>query len=93
MQVLNEFYANARKKFSTAISAGDARALVRRYEHWRPWQNDQSGGLARQELSSAAPVSNVSLRERLALKRAVEKERRVTDSEALVALTGFLALR
>jgi predicted nucleic acid-binding protein len=41
-QVLNEFYANARKKFSTAISAGDARALVRRYQHWNPWQNDQA---------------------------------------------------
>jgi predicted nucleic acid-binding protein len=41
-QVLNEFYANARKKFPTAISAGDARAVVRRYQHWNPWQNDQA---------------------------------------------------
>jgi predicted nucleic acid-binding protein len=41
-QVLNEFYANARKKFPTAISAGDARAIVRRYQHWNPWQNDQA---------------------------------------------------
>ena len=41
-QVLNEFYANARKKFSSAISAGDARALVRRYQHWNPWQNDHA---------------------------------------------------
>lgn len=41
-QVLNEFYANARKKFTTAISAGDARAIVRRYQHWHPWQNDQA---------------------------------------------------
>ena len=41
-QVLNEFYANARKKFVTAISAGDARAVVRRYQHWNPWQNDQA---------------------------------------------------
>lgn len=41
-QVLNEFYANARKKFATAISAGDARAVVRRYQHWNPWQNDQA---------------------------------------------------
>ena len=41
-QVLNEFYANARRKFSSAISAGDARALVRRYQHWSPWQNDQA---------------------------------------------------
>jgi predicted nucleic acid-binding protein len=40
--VLNEFYANARKKFPTAISAGDARAVVRRYQLWNPWQNDQA---------------------------------------------------
>lgn len=39
-QVLNEFYANARRKFSSAISAGDARAEVRRYQHWRPWAID-----------------------------------------------------
>ncbi|WP_077032836.1 PIN domain-containing protein [Pelomonas sp. KK5] len=42
VQVLNEFYSNARKKFSTAISAGDARAEVRRYQHWRPWQIDHA---------------------------------------------------
>lgn len=41
-QVLNEFYANARRRFPTAVSAGDARALVRRYQHWNPWQNDQA---------------------------------------------------
>lgn len=41
-QVLNEFYANARRKFSSAIAAGDARALVRRYQHWNPWQNDHA---------------------------------------------------
>jgi predicted nucleic acid-binding protein len=39
-QVLNEFYNNARRKFATAISAGDARAEVRRYQHWKPWQTD-----------------------------------------------------
>ena len=39
-QVLNEFYANARKKFETAISAGDARAEVRRYQNWKPWVID-----------------------------------------------------
>ncbi|MCE4557016.1 PIN domain-containing protein [Roseateles cellulosilyticus] len=39
--VLNEFYANARKRFATAISAGDARAEVRRYQVWLPWQIDQ----------------------------------------------------
>lgn len=40
-QVLNEFYANARKRFANAISAGDARAEVRRFQQWRPWQIDQ----------------------------------------------------
>ncbi len=40
-QVLNEFYANARKKFSQSVSAGDARAEVRRYQRWQPWQIDQ----------------------------------------------------
>ncbi|MBV8605273.1 MAG: PIN domain-containing protein [Pelomonas sp.] len=42
VQVLNEFYSNARKKFATAISAGDARAEVRRYQHWKPWQIDHA---------------------------------------------------
>ena len=41
-QVLEEFYANARTKFPTAISAGDARAIVRRYQLWSPWQNDSA---------------------------------------------------
>ena len=41
-QVLNEFYSNARKRFATAISAGDARAEVRRYQAWNPWIVDQS---------------------------------------------------
>lgn len=40
MQVLNEFYSNARRKFPSAISAGDARAEVRRYQSWRPWAID-----------------------------------------------------
>ena len=39
-QVLNEFYSNARKKFPSALSAGDARAEVRRYQNWRPWVID-----------------------------------------------------
>ena len=41
-QVLNEFYANARKKFASAITAGDARAEVRRYQHWQPWAIDHA---------------------------------------------------
>jgi predicted nucleic acid-binding protein len=40
-QVLNEFYANARRRFANAISAGDARAEVRRYQAWSPWVVDQ----------------------------------------------------
>jgi predicted nucleic acid-binding protein len=39
-QVLNEFYSIARRKFPNAISAGDARAEVRRYQNWRPWAVD-----------------------------------------------------
>lgn len=41
-QVLNEFYWNARKKFAAALSAGDARAEVRRYQHWKPWLIDHA---------------------------------------------------
>ena len=40
-QVLNEFYLQARQKFPSAVSAGDARAEVRRYQNWRPWVIDQ----------------------------------------------------
>ncbi len=42
VQVLNEFYINARKKFADAVSADDVRAEVRRYQHWRPWQVDHA---------------------------------------------------
>ena len=41
-QVMHEFYSNARKRFSSAISAGDARAEVRRYQQWKPWAVDQA---------------------------------------------------
>ena len=41
-QVLNEFYANARKRFASAIAAGDARSEVRRYQLWKPWLVDQA---------------------------------------------------
>lgn len=40
MQVINEFYANARKRFRGAITAGEARAEVRRLQEWAPWQID-----------------------------------------------------
>jgi predicted nucleic acid-binding protein len=36
-QVLNEFYANAQKKYASIIGRGDARAEVRRYQSWQPW--------------------------------------------------------
>lgn len=41
-QVLNEFYSNARKTFTSAIAAGDARAEVRRYQQWQPWAIDHA---------------------------------------------------
>jgi predicted nucleic acid-binding protein len=39
-QVLNEYYVNAVGKLAPYISQGDARAEVRRYQHWKPWQLD-----------------------------------------------------
>lgn len=41
-QVLNEFYFNARKRFSGVLAAGEARAEVRRYQQWKPWLIDQA---------------------------------------------------
>ena len=41
-QVLNEFYWNARRKFTASLSRGDARAEVRRYQHWQPWAIDHA---------------------------------------------------
>jgi predicted nucleic acid-binding protein len=41
-QVMHEFYSNARKKFQSQISGGDARALVRRYQLWQPWLVDHA---------------------------------------------------
>lgn len=41
-QVLHEFYVNATRKLHPAMSAGDARAEVRRYQRWRPWLVDQA---------------------------------------------------
>ena len=41
-QVMNEFYANARKRFSRSVSADEARAEVRRYQQWKPWPVDQA---------------------------------------------------
>ena len=41
-QVLNEFYVNATRKLKPAMPSGDARAEVRRYQRWHPWQIDQA---------------------------------------------------
>jgi len=42
MQVLDEFYVNATRMLKPAMSGGDARAEVRRYQRWHPWQIDQA---------------------------------------------------
>lgn len=41
-QVLNEFYVNATRKLVPPMPAGDARAEVRRYQRWQPWQVDHA---------------------------------------------------
>lgn len=42
VQALQRFYALARQRFGTPLSAGDARAEVRRYQHWKPWSLDHA---------------------------------------------------
>ncbi|MBI5269258.1 MAG: PIN domain-containing protein [Burkholderiales bacterium] len=39
-QVLNEYYAVATRKLAANVTRGDARAEVRRYQHWQPWAVD-----------------------------------------------------
>jgi predicted nucleic acid-binding protein len=41
-QVLNEFYANVTCKARPPMPQGDARAEVRRYQRWQPWQIDHA---------------------------------------------------
>jgi predicted nucleic acid-binding protein len=41
-QTLNEFYVNVTRKIQPSMPSGDARAEVRRYAHWRPWQVDHA---------------------------------------------------
>jgi predicted nucleic acid-binding protein len=41
-QVTNEFYANARKRFSVALTPAQAQAEVRKYQQWKPWLIDQA---------------------------------------------------
>ncbi len=41
-QVLNEFYVNVTRKIRPPMPVQTARAEVRRYEVWQPWQIDQA---------------------------------------------------
>lgn len=41
-QVLDEFYEVSTRKLKPPMPAGDARAEVRRYALWQPWQLDQA---------------------------------------------------
>ena len=40
-QTLTEFYVSATRQLKPPMPAGDARAEVRRYALWQPWQIDQ----------------------------------------------------
>ena len=39
-QVLNEYYVTVTRKLTRGLKQGDARAKVRRYQLWHPWQVD-----------------------------------------------------
>ena len=41
-QVLSDFYVNVTRKITPPMPAGDARAELRRYALWQPWQIDQA---------------------------------------------------
>ena len=41
-QVLHDFYVSATRKLTPPMAPGDARAEVRRYELWQPWQIDHA---------------------------------------------------
>lgn len=41
-QVLTDFYEQATQRIHPPMPAGDARAEVRRYALWQPWQADQA---------------------------------------------------
>ena len=42
VQTLNEFYVNATRKLNPRLPQDDARAKVRRFAAWQPWQIDQA---------------------------------------------------
>jgi predicted nucleic acid-binding protein len=39
-QVLNDYYVAVTRQLAPGLSQGDARAKVRRYQLWQPWQID-----------------------------------------------------
>lgn len=39
-QVLSEYYVNVTRNVQPGLSLGDARAKVRRFQEWQPWQID-----------------------------------------------------
>jgi predicted nucleic acid-binding protein len=41
-QVLNEYYVNVTRKNKIGLKLGDARAKVRRFQLWQPWQIDHA---------------------------------------------------
>lgn len=41
-QVLNDFYRWVTTRIQPAMPNGDARAEVRRYQHWQPWAMDHA---------------------------------------------------
>jgi predicted nucleic acid-binding protein len=41
-QVLADFYVNVTSRMEPPMPAGDARAEVRRYQRWQPWQVDHA---------------------------------------------------
>jgi len=41
-QILNEYYVVVTRKLSQGLAPGDARAKVRRFQLWQPWQIDQA---------------------------------------------------
>ena len=41
-QVLDDFYLLATQRIQPPMPAGDARAEVRRYQLWQPWQTDRA---------------------------------------------------
>lgn len=39
-QVLNEYYVQVTRHFTPGLPQGDARAKLRRFQQWKPWQID-----------------------------------------------------